>query len=519
MSETIVAVLPYLLPPVLGAAIGYVTNYLAIRMLFRPLTEKRVFGLRVPFTPGIIPRQRYQLSHSIARMVSQKLLTPDAVHNKLTEPGFQESLTASVSKFTTDVLERESASALPGAENDVPELLNGLIGGFVNSETFRNAARRIVHAAVNGVLDVGVERISPERSIVDKLVDTGLDAITDGPAGAAIRTSVITWVDNHIQNNTPLQDVLGERTLRRLSDLLPKAYMPILESLISFLNKPDTRRELAVHGRDLLGQILKRLSMVQRFLVSATQYDRNLSENMPAIVGDVVASLERAGRNPENADQIVEVFRERLDTWGRTGVTSLAASLSVDLTDVAGNIVSAGLELLNRPDVRRRISDSISGFLDRHAGETLESLLNQGLGLERSTVIERAESIVDRWLDKPESARRLTSLVAEFVSDQLRGSPAGPVGAIIRLNEEQKRGVDAILTRKLKEQLELRVPELVESLNVYDMVVQKIDSLDVENVEQLLLMVIAKHLKWINLFGALLGAIIGGVQVLVSRLT
>ncbi|MCK4514025.1 MAG: DUF445 family protein, partial [Spirochaetaceae bacterium] len=51
--------LPYVLPPALGAVIGYVTNYVAIRMLFRPLTERRVFGVRVPFTPGIIPRQRY----------------------------------------------------------------------------------------------------------------------------------------------------------------------------------------------------------------------------------------------------------------------------------------------------------------------------------------------------------------------------------------------------------------------------------------------------------------------------
>jgi uncharacterized membrane protein YheB (UPF0754 family) len=79
--------------------------------------------------------------------------------------------------------------------------------------------------------------------------------------------------------------------------------------------------------------------------------------------------------------------------------------------------------------------------------------------------------------------------------------------------------MDQVLARWLGEQLAVRVPELVEGLDVYGMVVQKIDSLDVESVEQLLLMVIAKHLKWINLFGALLGAVIGGIQVLVSALT
>ena len=51
----------------------------------------------------------------------------------------------------------------------------------------------------------------------------------------------------------------------------------------------------------------------------------------------------------------------------------------------------------------------------------------------------------------------------------------------------------------------------------HGMVVAKIDGLDIQSVEQLLLMVIAKHLKWINLFGGIIGALIGGIQVLISR--
>jgi len=516
--ETVRSLLPFVLPPILGAAIGYVTNYLAIRMLFRPLTEKRILGIRIPFTPGIIPRQRYQLSHSIARMVSQKLLTPDAVHAKLQEPEFSRSLTESVGKFTSDILNRSGGPA--GADTpQIAELLEKLIGGFVGSDAFREAAKRIVHAAVNGVLDVGVERLSPSREVIDNLVDRGLAAVSGGPAGEAIRAGVSKWVRNHVEKNTPLHEVVGPQALSKLGDLLPKAYDPILDSLISFLNRPQTRRELAVHGRDLLARILKRLSIVQRFLVSATQYDRNLSENMPAIVADVVSSLEKAGRNPDNAAQIVGVFRSRLETWGETGIGSLAASLSLDLEEVANSAVSAGLELLDRPDVRRRVGDSIEGFLDRHAGETLESMLRDGVGFEREIVIERSLLIVDRWLDRPESAKGIAEQVSTFVRDQLLAGGSRPVGSIIRIEGDRKHRVDEILAQKLREQLELRVPELVEGLDVYGMVVQKIDGLDVESVEQLLLMVIAKHLKWINLFGALLGALIGGIQVLVSRFT
>ncbi|MFW6313862.1 MAG: hypothetical protein ACOC2N_08260, partial [Spirochaetota bacterium] len=76
---------------------------------------------------------------------------------------------------------------------------------------------------------------------------------------------------------------------------------------------------------------------------------------------------------------------------------------------------------------------------------------------------------------------------------------------------EHSAGLEALVER--------RVPEIIAGIDVYSMVVEKIDGLDVESVEQLLLMVIARHLKWINLFGALLGSLIGGTQVLIGLIT
>ena len=81
--------LPWILPPLVGAVIGYVTNAIAIRMLFRPLTEIRVLGVRLPLTPGIIPKQRAQLAESIGQMVSRELLTEEAVRRQLASESFQ----------------------------------------------------------------------------------------------------------------------------------------------------------------------------------------------------------------------------------------------------------------------------------------------------------------------------------------------------------------------------------------------------------------------------------------------
>lgn len=56
----------YVLPPLIGAAIGALTNDVAIRMLFRPYREWRLGGVRLPLTPGLIPRQRRVIAAGIA---------------------------------------------------------------------------------------------------------------------------------------------------------------------------------------------------------------------------------------------------------------------------------------------------------------------------------------------------------------------------------------------------------------------------------------------------------------------
>ncbi|MDO4461661.1 MAG: DUF445 family protein [Bacteroidia bacterium] len=66
-----------------GAFIGWITNHVAIKMLFRPLTAKYIFGIRIPGTPGVIPRNRVELAQGMANIVAHKLLTPDTLGKRL----------------------------------------------------------------------------------------------------------------------------------------------------------------------------------------------------------------------------------------------------------------------------------------------------------------------------------------------------------------------------------------------------------------------------------------------------
>lgn len=67
--------LSFLVSPAVGAAIGYLTNALAVKMLFRPYSEKRIGRLRLPFTPGVIPRRRKALARALGDAVGRQLVT------------------------------------------------------------------------------------------------------------------------------------------------------------------------------------------------------------------------------------------------------------------------------------------------------------------------------------------------------------------------------------------------------------------------------------------------------------
>ena len=77
------------MPPVLGGIIGYFTNDLAITMLFRPYRPVKIGQVRVPFTPGLIPRNQNRLAQRISDSIMGSLLTPEELQKitlKILEP-------------------------------------------------------------------------------------------------------------------------------------------------------------------------------------------------------------------------------------------------------------------------------------------------------------------------------------------------------------------------------------------------------------------------------------------------
>ncbi len=75
--------LSYLIGPTSGLVIGAFTNWLAIKMMFRPHQPKYIFGMKMPFTPGLIPKERGRIAEAVGSSISENLMNKDVLEKNL----------------------------------------------------------------------------------------------------------------------------------------------------------------------------------------------------------------------------------------------------------------------------------------------------------------------------------------------------------------------------------------------------------------------------------------------------
>ena len=85
--------------PVMSAVIGVFTNYIAVKMLFRPYRAKYIGKFRIPFTPGIMPRRQSALAKGLGGMVSNSLVREEDLKRALTSEEMSHTVARAILAF------------------------------------------------------------------------------------------------------------------------------------------------------------------------------------------------------------------------------------------------------------------------------------------------------------------------------------------------------------------------------------------------------------------------------------
>ncbi len=110
MEQIVEWILKYVTGPLIGAIIGYCTNYIAVKMLFLPKKEIRFMGRRLPFTPGAIPRGKERLAKAVGQVVGNTLITQDDIARNLLSERHAKGIASSLKKRLSDPVKNEIMS-------------------------------------------------------------------------------------------------------------------------------------------------------------------------------------------------------------------------------------------------------------------------------------------------------------------------------------------------------------------------------------------------------------------------
>ncbi|MCM1110621.1 MAG: DUF445 family protein [Clostridium sp.] len=271
--------------PVIGAVIGYITNDIAIRMLFRPRTEKRIFGWRLPFTPGLIPKEKPRIAASIGKAISENLMNRDVISRTLLSDEMTSRLAASIDRFAAaqalnpEPLGRFLAGYLP--EEDIRRIATAVSGNLSAQIAVALASSplgdRIAGIVVEHVIAkttrgvggiIGADRLlsavaQPVRKLLAKNIDEMLrnnsaemaSTLLDDQIGRLLDTPVRDLLAGHAEQVSELRDTLVGLYRTVVTDRLPRILDAVDISAIveQRINEMDVRE-----SERLILQVMRR---------------------------------------------------------------------------------------------------------------------------------------------------------------------------------------------------------------------------------------------------------------------
>ncbi|RLB67695.1 MAG: hypothetical protein DRH04_07670, partial [Deltaproteobacteria bacterium] len=494
----------------------------------RPLEQKRIFGLPVPLTPGIIPAKRKELAVNIGRMIGDHLLTREVIVSRLQRPDFQDVLYRAIARRFQAVFERDLgplASLFPAEfQADVDRLVNrsrhylyGLVGRLVDDD------------AVEPLLAEMLERLRQQVASSSLSSVVTVDAYTvfrlqmRDAFGSWLRSAAVQdWLEQEfdqgfsrlLSSSKPLARVIPADLREVLVSQLRQELPGLMDSLSRLLYDPNIRRQIKLRIHQAIDSYISKMGFWKKLLAGwALQEDvlaRKIDELVDAAGEDVAAALQQ----PEVQERVMEMITERLDRFLQIPVNELAKKVSyrklAGMRDyVKGKllVLAARQETADRcfalfEQVLVRINNVPFSRLAESAGlgGLLDILVNQGG--EKLLTLVRSKQV------KRQCANRLHAVFSHYVHEV-------PVGRIsLKVPYELLERSIAFTHRRAIDLMESELPHLTTTINIPAMVEERINELPVLQVEALLMDIMKEHFTYINIFGGVLGALIGGFQVL-----
>ena len=284
--------------PVIGAVIGYCTNYIAVKMLFRPLRPVHLFGRQLPFTPGIIPKGQARLARAIGGVVGDTLLTEEDLQQMLLTEEVQNQLRISLDNL---LREKEEVS------------LKELCLQFTDEtgyETGRAVMQeKLTDVVADRVLDMGLGEIISQKvleAVRQKVSGSLLGMRLSGDMLDSFAEPIRSSVDRYLEGNvgallapqvSRLWSETEEKHLGEVDQSLREANIDLTEIVMQGYEKLVAAKAADLLGMLHLGNVAEDKVMslepeeLEKLVMSVMKKELGAVINLGALVGFLIGLL------------------------------------------------------------------------------------------------------------------------------------------------------------------------------------------------------------------------------------
>ena len=389
-------------PPIVGGIIGYFTNDIAIRMLFRPYRPIFVGKYQLPFTPGVIPRNQGKLAQRISDSIMGTLLTPD-------------ELQGIARRFLQ--VERVQGALLWVLRLALDQIKGGRQENM--TKVLSNILRDLFGESLPRLLQVVAKRDNFLEEQLDQIFDR---VLLELQLSAEQSDKLAAWLLGTVLPPETLRllliDFLTDRNIQIIDDRFrakTSGTYWVVANLLGLKNTLVRLRSFCLDDRTATNEILQDLTTSLRIRQRLKEFFQDVSlQNLPV---STVRQLRRT-----MGESVRNYLRER----GATLLQSLSASVNWD--SAASVVLSRlrGLEAVGESlDV---VSYELALVLDRYLERDLEAIV-----MEAIPILEIDQVIITRVIAIP--PEEMEAGLNELIQTELQAivNLGGVLGVLIGL--------------------------------------------------------------------------------------
>lgn len=503
----------FIIGSLVGAIIGYITNWLAIKMLFRPHNEIRIGKFKVPFTPGLIPKEKSRIAKSVGETIGQHLLTKETITTSLCSENMNKQLDYWVQNKVTTVIqsditvECELKALLGDKYSTVLQHTNSKLSkelfAYVSRDSVKQGISRFIYEQISLELAASPKLISESSlytSIKSKLLDRAIEYKNSENFSLEIQKILEKKINTLKDSDKSFQEIIPGGVVSSLKVYVYGKKYDIAMSIKSLLQeeknslklKEIINETLATNLNPMISMFIKPDKIYEKVIVGINEYLDNEKnhDDIALLVNDVIDKLL--------TNTVASVVTELPSEGINTSIKSL-----VDL--VTGNIIDERFI----QDTLHKLESKFNKF------ESLEELLGS-TGIDYKAIIENfINTRINALLESDSIKTKIEDVISIFTSKLLNVEMRSIFG------EDEDRisiSISKIVKELYNKFIENRAADVIEVLDVAKIVEDEINKFDVTFTEKMILGIASKELSAITWLGALLGAIMGLLSPIISSL-